>query len=209
MLKDLHSASNRRESQNAFLRRKKGTVATRPHSSALGRTSGLVVRSDLAGAMVLVQRAAARATCRAGFVQYDILWRLEESAMAPRCGGWAVRNRKEQSIGSRFVNRATLAALVRGPARHASHPCPAQKAGPCSNNRVSQAAAGIARHMTAGAPAGFLDSGNGLTRYTLSRSRWRKIRAPTATGQTISTAVCHSLNARYSAAIWNFPQLPE
>src|SRR5712672_3132261 len=64
VLKDLHSASSRRESQNAFRRRKKGTVATRPHSSALGRTSGPVVRSDLAGAMVLVQRAAARATCR-------------------------------------------------------------------------------------------------------------------------------------------------
>ena len=72
VLIDLHSASSRRESQNAFRRRKKGTVATRPHSSALGRTSGPVVRSDLAGAMVLVQRAAARATCRAGVVQYDI-----------------------------------------------------------------------------------------------------------------------------------------
>src|SRR6266404_5417700 len=71
VLKDLHSASSRRESQNAFRRRKKGTVATRPHSSALGRTSGPVVRSDLAGAMVLAQRAAARPTCRAGVVQYD------------------------------------------------------------------------------------------------------------------------------------------
>src|SRR5258707_10991585 len=40
VLIDLHSASSRRESQNAFRRRKKGTVATRPHSSALGRTSG-------------------------------------------------------------------------------------------------------------------------------------------------------------------------
>src|SRR5260370_3803534 len=72
VLIDLHSASSRRESQNAFRRRKKGTVATRPHSSALGRTSGPVVCSDLAGAMVLVQRAAARATCRAGVVQYDM-----------------------------------------------------------------------------------------------------------------------------------------
>src|SRR5260370_24346910 len=34
VLIDLHSASSRRESQNAFRRRKKGTVATRPHSSA-------------------------------------------------------------------------------------------------------------------------------------------------------------------------------
>src|SRR6266403_1696298 len=42
VLIDLHSASSRRESQNAFRRRKKGTVATRPHSSALGRTSGPV-----------------------------------------------------------------------------------------------------------------------------------------------------------------------
>src|SRR5258707_9624159 len=40
VLIDLHSASSRRESQNAFRRRKKGTVATRPHSSALGHTSG-------------------------------------------------------------------------------------------------------------------------------------------------------------------------
>jgi len=59
---------------------KKGTVATQPHSSALGRTSGPVVRSDLAGAMVLVQRAAARATCRAGVVQYDIRMPLTPTA---------------------------------------------------------------------------------------------------------------------------------
>jgi hypothetical protein len=90
-------------------------VATRPHSSALGRTSGLVVRSDLAGAMVLVQRAAARATCRAGFVQYDIRMASRGISDGAPCGGWAARNRKEQSIGSRFVNRATLAALVLGP----------------------------------------------------------------------------------------------
>ena len=57
----MHSASSRRESQNAFRRRKKGTVATRPHSSALGRTSGPVVPSNLAGAMSLDYRAVTRA----------------------------------------------------------------------------------------------------------------------------------------------------
>jgi hypothetical protein len=76
----------------------------------------------------------------------------------------------------------------------------------------THALAGIARHMSPQiqrAAAAFLDSGTGLMRYTLSRLRWRKIRTPIPRGQTISTAVCHSLNARYSAAVWNFPQLPE
>src|SRR5260370_16785510 len=61
VLIDLHSASSRRESQNAFRRRKKGTVATRPHSSAPGRTSGPMVPSNLAGAMSLDYRAVTRA----------------------------------------------------------------------------------------------------------------------------------------------------
>jgi hypothetical protein len=63
--------------------------------------------------------------------------------------------------------------------------------------------------QTKRAQAAFLDSGTGLMRYTLSRLRWRKIRTPIPRGQTISTAVCHTLNARYSAAVWYFPQLPE
>jgi len=73
---------------------------------------------------------------------------------------------EEQSIGSRLVNRATLAALVRGPARYPSHPCLNPKAGPCSDNRAPHAAAGIDQHHAARdwgapvpAPAGFTSVG--------------------------------------------------
>src|SRR6266446_8723639 len=39
----------------------------------------------------------------------------------------------EQNRRTLFLFRwATLAALVRGPARYPPHPCPAHKAGPCS-----------------------------------------------------------------------------
>src|SRR5258705_7762813 len=44
----------------------------RDHTLRRWAAQAALVRSDLAGAMVLVQRAAARTTCRAGVVQYDI-----------------------------------------------------------------------------------------------------------------------------------------
>ena len=51
------------------------------------------------------------------------------------CAGRAVRNRKEQFVRRRFVCRATLAALVRGPARHP--PCRiTQERAPCSGRRA-------------------------------------------------------------------------
>jgi len=59
----------------------------------------------------------------------DIPARRSSHAGAP-CAGRAVRNRKEQSIGSRFVNRATLAADW-SVARHGTRPprCPLAQGG--------------------------------------------------------------------------------
>src|SRR5258706_2404023 len=61
----------------------------------------------------------------------------------------AAAQQRNNPSDTRFVCRATLAAMVRGPARHPSHPCLNPKAGPCSDNRAPHAAAGIDRSMTA------------------------------------------------------------
>ena len=52
----------------------------RDHTLRRWAAQAALVRSDLAGAMVLVQRAAARATCRAGVVPYDIRMPLTPTA---------------------------------------------------------------------------------------------------------------------------------
>jgi hypothetical protein len=122
-----------------LLARAAENLAAHRCSHLLSRSRGILLVTKAPGS-----RAAPglKAHYARGPLKVHPKWRLEESAMAPR----AVAGPSAIARKSRFVNRATLAALVRGPARHPSHPCPAQKAGPCSDNRASQAAAGIARH---------------------------------------------------------------
>jgi hypothetical protein len=77
------------------------------------------------------------------------LWqRLEEPALASPAAAQAQRNNPSDD---RFLCRATLAALVRGPARHPPHPCPAQRR-PCSNKRA-EAVPDTGAHINFGAPA--------------------------------------------------------
>src|SRR6476646_5221872 len=50
---------------------------------------------------------------------------------------FACRSRRNNRSEGRFVSRATLAALVRGPARHPPQIAQEPKAGPCSDRRAA------------------------------------------------------------------------